>query len=363
MNAQISIPDPVMPHPTVDPQTAWKAVEARDADFDGRFVLAVTTTGIYCRPSCPARKPRPENVRFFPGPDAAEAAGFRACKRCHPRGEKPAPGAERAEQARRYLEEHLDDNVTLEELGRAVGTSPAHLQRIFQATLGLSPKQYVRARRLERLKTSLKEGQNVLDATFEAGYGAASRAYDPASAPLGMTPATYRRGGRGMHIRYAIVASALGQLLVAATERGVSAVMLGEDDDRLAAELRREYPNATCEPASDGLGTWVTAVVEHLRGGADSRALPLDVEATVFQWRVWQALREIPYGATRTYSELAEAIGEPTAVRAVARACASNPVAVTVPCHRIVRKSGELGGYRWGIERKQRLLETEAGGE
>jgi len=349
---------PPQPSPP-EPEAAWRAVETRDAGADGRFFFAVRTTGVYCRPSCPARRPRRQNVTFYATPGEAEAAGYRPCKRCRPRSVHPAPAVQRVELAVEYLDEHLDEAVTLDALGREVGMSPAHLQRTFKRYLGVSPKGYVRARRLERLKSRLQEGDSVLRATFEAGYGAASRAYDPASAPLGMTPATYRDGGRGMRVRYAVADSPLGRVLVGATERGVAAVMLGDADDDLERSLREEYPNATLELSRDGLREWTEAVVRSLEGPADALDLPLDVQATAFQWRVWTALRDIPRGETRTYGEVAEAIGAPSSSRAVARACATNPVALTVPCHRVVRKDGGMGGYRWGEGRKRRLLEQE----
>lgn len=343
----------------VAPETAWRAVETRDAAADGSFVFAVRTTGVYCRPSCPARRPRRENVTFYVTPRQAELAGYRACRRCRPESVLPPPAVQRVELAVEYLDQHVDDAVTLAELGREVGMSPTHLQRTFKRYMGVSPAEFVRARRLERLKSRLQEGESVLDATFEAGYGAGSRAYDPASAPLGMTPATYRAGGRGMRLRYAVTDSPLGRLLVGATERGVAAVMLGDSDAEIERALRKEYPNATLEPSGGGLHAWTEAVVRSLDGPDEGLDLPLDVQATAFQWRVWKALRAIPRGETRSYGEIAEAIGAPGSSRAVARACATNPVALTVPCHRVVRKDGELGGYRWGGERKRRLLERE----
>jgi AraC family transcriptional regulator, regulatory protein of adaptative response / methylated-DNA-[protein]-cysteine methyltransferase len=349
-------------HLDSDPEAAWAAVLARDARLDGRFVYAVASTGVYCRPSCPSRRPRREQVRFFAAPGAAEAAGYRACRRCRPASGE-APRATRAVAAARvYLEEHLDETVTLEHLGRVAGMSPTHLQRTFRRLTGASPKEYVQARRAERLKARLRKGDNVTTATYEAGYGAASRLYEQAGARLGMTPATYRRGGRGMHIRYTVVPSPLGRLLVAATERGVCAVQLGDAEEPLAAALRREYPHATLERAGDsgnGLGAWVAAIVRHLEGSPAALAVPLDLQATAFQLRVWKALQEIPAGATRSYGEVAAALGRPGAARAVARACAGNPVALVVPCHRVVQADGEPGGYRWGAERKRRLLDRE----
>jgi AraC family transcriptional regulator of adaptative response/methylated-DNA-[protein]-cysteine methyltransferase len=341
---------------------AWQAVLARDAGADGQFVYAVASTGVYCRPSCPSRRPRREGVSFFAAPQEAEQAGYRPCRRCRPRSSGPA-GPERAvERARAFLDAHPDEPVTLEALGREVGLSPYHLQRTFKRLTGVTPKEYARARRLERLKACLREGNSVTDAIYEAGYGSGSRAYEQSDAHLGMTPGTYRRGGRGMSIRYAVAPSPLGRLLVGVTERGVCAVAVGDNDADLAAALRREYPQAEIEEAApDGnLGEWLAAIVRHLEGEEPRLALPLDVQATAFQWRVWKALQEIPYGSTRSYGEIAAALGMPRAARAVARACATNPVALAVPCHRAVRAGGEPGGYRWGAGRKRRLLEREA---
>lgn len=355
---------------TGDPR--WAAVLERDARQDGRFVYAVKSTGVYCRPSCPSRRPRRENVAFFGAPEEAERAGYRACRRCAPRSSM-APAARTVQRACAYLDAHLDEPVTLEALGRAVGVSPYHLQKTFKRVTGVSPKEYVSARRVERLKGRLQQGDGVADATYEAGYGSGSRVYERSDAQLGMTPATYKRGGLGMTIRYGTAASPLGRLLVAVSERGVCAVTLGDSDAALEAALRREYPRARIERAQAGgesgdapLEEQIGAIIRHLEGTQPSLALPIDVQATAFQRRVWQALQEIPYGATRSYGEVAAAIGQPQAARAVAQACATNRVALVVPCHRVVRgdfaTSGEAGGYRWGAERKRRLLEREREG-
>ena len=348
--------------PDLRPDEAWTAVLERDARFDGSFVYAVSSTGVYCRPVCPSRRPRRSNVAFFPGPDAAEAAGYRPCRRCRPRTGAPSPAARAVERARAHLDEHLDERVTLERLARVALLSPSHLQRTFKRHLGVSPREYVEARRAERLKHELKRGGTVSRASFEAGYGSSSRVYDQAPARLGMTPAAYRQGGRGMRIRFSIVDSPLGRLLVAGTERGLCAVTLGDDDAALEEALRREYPRARVERAGAGLERWLEAIVGWLRGGPEALDLPLDVRATAFQLRVWRALREIPAGSTVSYGELAERIGAPGAARAVARACATNPVALVVPCHRVVRADGAPGGYRWGIDRKRRLLAAEREG-
>lgn len=345
----------------IDETSAWDAVMGRDSRRDGQFVYAVATTGVYCRPSCPSRRPRRERVRFFAAPDEAERAGFRACRRCHPR-DGAAPEARLVERACAYLENHLDEPVTLEALGQALGVSPWHLQRTFKRVTGVSPKEMVRARRMERLKERLQQGDDVAGATYEAGFGSGSRVYERSDARLGMTPATYRRGGAGMSIRYATATTPLGRLLVAVTERGVCAVALGDTDEELATGLRHEYPRAVierAEPGEAGLAERIAAILEFLAGSAPHLALPLDVRATAFQERVWKALQEIPVGETRTYGEIAAHLGHPQAARAVARACATNPVALAIPCHRVVRGDGASGGYRWGAERKSRILTGE----
>ncbi len=345
--------------PKPHPDEAWTAVLARDPRFDGSFVYAVSSTGVYCRPVCPSRRPRRSNVAFFPDPAAAEAAGYRPCRRCRPRTGAPSPSTLAVERAREYLDGHLDERVTLARLGRVTHLSPSHLQRTFKRLLGVSPREYAESRRAARLKHELKRGETVSRASFEAGYGSSSRVYEQAAARLGMTPAAYRRGGQGLLIRFSIVDSPLGRLLVAGTERGLCAVTLGDDDAALVEALRREYPHARIEPTEAGLERWLEVIVGSLRGGPEALDLPLDVRATAFQLRVWRALREIPVGSTASYGELAARIGAPSAARAVARACATNPVALVVPCHRAVRGDGGLGGYRWGLDRKRRLLEGE----
>jgi AraC family transcriptional regulator of adaptative response/methylated-DNA-[protein]-cysteine methyltransferase len=344
------------PEPLTDEE--WRIVRERDASAAGRFVVGVLTTGIFCRPGCPARTPLRRNVVRFDATDDAERAGFRACRRCRP--ELAAPTTPRpVERAQAYLDDDLEENVTLEQLGRAVGSSPFHLQRTFKRTLGVTPREYVHARRAERFRTRLRKGETVSRATYEAGYGSSSGAYAQGGARLGMTPGAYRNGAGGVEIDYAIVDSALGRLLVGATARGVCAVALADDDAALEAALRSEYPRAQLRRSGGGFRAWVEAIVSYLRGDAQALDLPVDVRATAFQERVWRALRAIPYGATVSYSELARSIGAPAATRAVARACATNRVALVIPCHRVVREDGGLGGYRWGIDRKRRLLETE----
>ena len=335
----------------------WAAVLDRDAASDGRFVYAVRSTGVYCRPSCPSRRPNRRNVRFFATPQAAEAEGFRACRRCRPR-EAETEQVRRVRRAQRYLDEHLDETVTLERLGEAVGLSPYHLQRTFKRVTGVSPRAWAGARRMERMKTQLKKGDSVSRATYDAGFSSPSRAYDQTRARLGMTPGAYRNGGRGVAIRFTIVDTALGDVLIGATERGLCFVALGDDPSGLEAELRREYPAAEITRDDDELRSWASAVVARLAGDEAERP-PLDVDGTDFQWRVWEALQRIPRGETRTYAQVARELGQPTAVRAVARACATNHVSLVIPCHRVVREDGGLGGYRWGIERKRELLAAE----
>jgi AraC family transcriptional regulator of adaptative response/methylated-DNA-[protein]-cysteine methyltransferase len=335
----------------------WAAVLDRDAAADGRFVYAVASTRIYCRPSCPSRRPLRRHVSFFPTPEAAEAEGYRACRRCRPR-EAETDSVRRVREAQHYLERHLDETVTLERLGGAVGLSPYHLQRTFKRITGLSPRAWAGARRMDRMKVGLREGSSVSRATYDAGYSTPSRAYHHSRQRLGMTPGSYRRGGNGVTIRFTTVATTLGTVLVGATERGLCSVTMGDDPEALEAELRREFPAATIVRSDEELRRWAGAVVARLAGDQAER-LPIDVDGTAFQWRVWEALQRIPRGATRTYAEIARELGQPTAARAVAGACASNKLAMVIPCHRVVRGDGGLGGYRWGTERKRELLEAE----
>ena len=335
----------------------WTAVLDHDVAADGRFVYAVASTRIYCRPTCPSRRPHRRHVRFFATPAAAEAEGYRACRRCRP-AEPESEAVRQVREAQRYLDAHLDETVTLDRLGRAVGLSPWHLQRTFKRITGVTPRAYVGARRMERMKSRLKDGDSVTRATYDAGYSSPSRVYDQSRARLGMTPGAYQRGGRGVLIRFTTLRTALGQVLVAATERGLCSVALGDDGGALEAALRREYPAATVERHDDELRGWAGAVVARM-AGQEAERIPLDVRGTTFQWRVWEALQRIPKGSTRTYAEIARELGQPSAARAVARACASNPLALVIPCHRVVRGDGGLGGYRWGVERKRELLEEE----
>ena len=330
----------------------WQAVLARDRRFDGAFVYAVRSTRVYCRPSCASRRPRRTQVTFFPIPEAAEREGFRACKRCHP---ADAAGSDPAIALVRDACRSLD-------VGRKP-TGDAHkLARAFKRVLGITPRQYADARRVTRFKHELRRRKQVTPALYEAGYGSTSRVYERTHAQLGMTPATYARGGAGVDIVFVTVPTALGRLLVAATERGVCRVTLGDNAATLEADLRREFDAARVRQEKGGrLEGFVEAILSYLEGREPHLDLPLDIRATAFQRRVWQELQRIPFGVTRTYSEVAKAIGggDPNARRAVARACATNPVALVIPCHRVIREDGGLGGYRWGVERKEALLDLE----
>ncbi len=338
----------------------WTAVADRDLAADGRFVFAVTTTGIYCRPTCPSRRPRREHVQFFDRAVDAEQAGFRACLRCKPK-DAVSPARARVEKARVWLDAHEDEKPTLARLARVAGVSPWHLQRSFTRLYGVSPRDYAAARRVGRLKASLRAGSSSTDAVYEAGYGSPSRVYAEADRTLGMTPAAYRDGGAAERVRYAIADSEIGKVLVASTARGLCRVAMGDSDQVLKEELEREFPRATISEDARDMAPIARFVGQHLSGdGSALRALPIDLRGTVFQRRVWKALQRIPRGSTRTYSEIAAAIGQPKASRAVARACATNPLALIVPCHRVVPAAGGTGGYRWGKARKARLLRLEA---
>ena len=335
------------------------AIALHDARMDGAFVYAVRSTGIYCRPSCPSRRPRTSQIMLFVHPEAAEQAGFRACQRCHPRQAGRSPHADLVGRVCSEIERNPEGAVSLRALAELTGLSAAHVQRTFRQAIGITPRQYADALRVARLKSALRKGKDVTTALHEVSYSSASRLYENSDAQLGMTPATYRRGGLGMNISYTIVACALGRVLVAATQRGISAVYLGERDADLTASLRHEYPRAQIRRGPGEHANWVRAIVRHLAGSNPHLHLPTAVVATAFQRRVWEALRAIPMGTTRTYAEVARSIGQPKAIRAVARACATNPTAIVVPCHRVVRSDGTLAGYRWGVERKKSLLEAE----
>ena len=393
---------------SLPPQQLWNAVMSRDAAYDGKFIYAVRSTGVYCRPVCPSRRPRPSQAVFFAAPDDARRAGFRPCLRCRP--DAPHADAELTRRACDYIDAYLAAHDALPpapEIGAAAGASASRLRRIFRRETGLTPAQYARARRLDRFKSMLRDGADVTAATYNAGYGSPSRVYENAAGQLGMTPASYRKGGAGANIRYTVAPSALGRLLLAATNKGICAVKLGDTPETLIAELYAEFPAANITPHQPNnppgnLDHWLTAIQEYLDGRRpnlsppqehppaprqpdpsqpqeypaprrpapslpqeypDTRrpdtSLPLDLQATAFQWRVWRRLQAIPPGETRTYRQLAGELGQPTASRAVGRACATNPVAPIIPCHRALRTDGNLAGYRWGLHRKQALLDLE----
>jgi AraC family transcriptional regulator of adaptative response/methylated-DNA-[protein]-cysteine methyltransferase len=341
----------------LDPETAWQQVQRRDPSAS--FFYAVTTTGVYCRPGCSSRRPLKANVRFFRTADEARSAGFRPCQRCRP--DTPAPSS-LLEQVRAHIEAHLDRPVPLAELGRLVRLSPFTVQRLFKQAMGVSPLQYQRALRAGSLRSALKQGDSVTDAIYNAGFGSSSRAYE--GAQLGMTPARFAQGGRGEQIGWASALSPFGWVIVGATDRGLCWLALAGTSAEAEASLRAEFPAATLhrDPSLSGLVDAALAVVLAKPDTQHKSAAPqvlLDLRGTAFQLRVWQALRAIPRGQTRSYSQLAREMGIPNATRAVARACATNRVALVVPCHRVVGVSGSLTGYRWGVERKRQLLQAE----
>ena len=338
----------------------WEAVAAKDSRFDGQFVFAVSSTKIYCRPSCPSRRPRRENVRFFDFPDAAEQAGFRACLRCEPqRAHVVDSRVEMVQRVCRLLDASQTETVKLADLAADAGVSTFHLQRTFKRIMGISPRQYQTARRFGNFKTLVREGEPVTQALYDSGFNSSSRLYEHAPQQLGMTPATYSRGGLGIDISYTTVASPFGRLLVAVTQRGVCAVRLANTDAELEKDLRAEFPAATIRRDDSALREPVKKILNHLTNKEPQLDLPLDIRSTAFQRQVWEQLRAIPYGQTVSYGEVAKALGKPGAVRAVGRACATNPVALVIPCHRVVREDQSLGGYRWGLERKQKLIDHE----
>lgn len=338
----------------------WQAVFERSAIADGHFVFAVTSTGIYCRPSCPARRPNRSNVLFFETPEHAERAGFRACKRCHPQGLPPAEATvERIAAACRRIE-NAEEPPSLAALAATAGMSRWHFHRTFKAIVGLTPKAYGDNVRAARVRNLLANGSEVTAAAFEAGFASTGRFYATAERVLGMPPRAYRKGGRGETLSTAIVACSLGKVLVARSSKGICAILLGDDRQALMDELATRFPAATLEAGDKALAVIMADIVRHIdQPSLAWPDLPLDLRGTVFQKRVWNALRKIPPGSTLSYGDLALLIGAPKSVRAVARACGANPVAVAVPCHRVVGADGSLTGYRWGIERKEALLDGE----
>ena len=345
---------------TTSDDARWAAVLARDAAADGTFVTGVLTTGIYCRPSCPARHPKRQNVRFFDLPAQAEAAGLRACKRCKPNEPSQAQRHRFAvEEACRMIEQS-EERVPLAQLATAVGLSQYHFHRVFKAITGITPKAYELAHRRERLEASLADpAGRMTDAIHDSGFGSSTRFYATASTTLGMTPRARRDGASGQRIQLAIRPCALGQLAVAATEHGICAVRFGEDPAALRAEIEQAFPRAVLSDGEAAFTGWVSQVVAQVSQPDAAFDLPLDIQGTAFQQQVWRALRDIPVGETRTYTDIAAAIGKPAAARAVANACGDNPVPVAVPCHRVVRADGSLGGYRGGTDRKVALLAAE----
>lgn len=345
----------------ITPQAAaqfWQAALQRDPRADGKFFLAVRSTHIYCRPTCPARRPLRQNVLFFRTTQEAEKNGFRPCRRCRPQEQLEAVSL--VKQAAKLLgNSSEEDSIRLGPIAAQLHSSTAKLRRVFHRVTGLSPREFAHAARLEKFKKMLREGAEISEALYACGYGSPSRIYEKTNAQLGMTPASYRKGGAGMKIGFTVAASSLGKVLVAGTERGVSAVYLGEDERTLVSELQEEYPRAEIARSTAGNESWLKEILNRVEGHAPSKELPLDVQATAFQRRVWQELQKIPLGATRTYTQVARALGKPNSVRAVARACATNPTSIVVPCHRVIRTDGELAGYRWGLQRKQKLLERE----
>jgi len=349
-----------------DFEVAWKQVLSRDQRADGRFVYAVQSTGVYCRPGCPSRRPARNNVRFFATCEEAETAGFRACLRCEPaqRSSRRDPHIQAVNRAAEMLSENAGESVSLDELAQSVGLSRFALLRGFQRVLGVTPSEFARAQRRERFRAEVgNSARSVTDAVYAAGFGSSSRLYESAADTLGMQPSKMKAHGAGETIRWSTAESPLGCMLVAATDRGLCAVLFADSDKEAVSELQSRFARAKLLRDNDGLGEAVRLVLSQMTESATAASLPFDVRATSFQHRVWEALRTIPRGETRTYSQIAEAIGAPTAVRAVGTACGANPLAIVVPCHRAVGSDGRLHGYRWGLERKRRLLEMERGGD
>ena len=336
----------------------WQAVMTNDARFDGAFFLGVKTTGIYCKPSCRARLPKRENVEFYRTLEAAERSGFRACLRCRPATVKAAdPQVAKVLRACELIER--DELFSLDDLAAELGVSPYHFQRSFKEIIGISPKKYAEAKRMEKFKSEIRGGSDVVMAMYDAGFGSSSRLYEKAAENLGMTPTTYKKGGEGMKINYTVTDCELGRILVGRTIKGLCSVAFADDDAELEDNLKKEYPNAEIVKDATVLKGFVDEILKHLAGGKKRLDLPLDIQATAFQMRVWELLRKIPYGETVSYSQIAEMLGDKKKVRAVAQACAKNRVAVVIPCHRVVASDGKLSGYRWGVERKKKLLEHE----
>lgn len=335
----------------------WKAVQMSDAKFNGAFVYAVSSTKIYCKLSCSSKLPNRKNVQFFEDFTKAEMNGFRACLRCQPKNETASSQTKIVLRACELL--GREEQISLEDLSAEVNLSAAYFQKIFKEIIGVSPKKFAEMQRLEKFKSELKKGSDVTTAIYEAGFNSSSRLYENVSEKLGMTPKTYANKGRNMKIEFTITDCDLGKLLVARTEKGVCAVTFGDDEKTLTENLSKEYQRAEIEENNANLKIYVQAILANLKGTNKTLDLPLDLQATAFQMRVWEILRKIPYGETVSYSDVAEQIGNKNAVRAVATACASNRVALAIPCHRVIGKNGNLSGYRWGIELKKQILEKE----
>jgi len=337
----------------------WQATLQRDPRAEGKFFFAVRSTHIYCRPTCPARRPLRSNTVFFRTMQEAEKNGYRPCRRCRP--QEQLESVSLVQRAAELLgDSNEEGSIGLEGIARKLHITTPKLRRAFHRMTGLSPREFAHAARLERFKKLLREGAGITDALYACGYGSSSRIYEKTNSQLGMTPASYRKGGLGMQITFTVVASSLGKVLVAGTERGISAVYLGDDERLLLRALQNEYPRAQISHAATSNSNWLKEILSRVEGHPPNADLPLDVQATAFQRRVWQELQKIPLGSTRTYTQVAKALGKPNSVRAVARACATNPTSVVVPCHRVIRADGALAGYRWGLQRKEKLLEREA---
>ena len=348
----------------LDENDCWKAVRARDASRDGTFYYGVSTTGVYCRPSCQTpRQALRKNMRFFETAQAAEQAGLRACKRCRPQTDEQHKLDTPIQKLRQFIDQHANESLSLARLGKQVNLSPQYLQRRFKAQLGVSPRQYQESVRLRNLKRALQNGKNATTAIYDSGFGSPSRVYEKVASHLGMTPGQYRAGGRGLCISYATANTSIGLLMLAATDRGLCFVQLGDSTEQLQSQLEAEYPHALFAPMKrqmkSDLDNWMAALSRHLDGDSRLPDVPMDVRGTAFQIKVWRYLQTIPYGQVQSYTEVAKGIGRPTAVRAVASACARNRLALLIPCHRVIRGDGTLGGYRWGLERKRALIDLE----
>jgi len=339
----------------------WEALVERDARFDGHFYYAVKSTGVYCRPGCKSRQPRRENVLFFETTQAAEQAGYRPCKRCSPAGKDPDQEHHEAVIEACAIIDQADQPPALQELAQAVDLSPYYFQRLFKRIVGISPRQYFEEKRAGRMRANLQSGHSITEVVYDSGYGSNSRFYSQAADILGMAPSLYRKGGAGLRLRYSILKTHLGWVLVASSERGICAIDFGDSPATLEEALVRRFPAAKITKDDADFTAWIEKVAAFLESPRAGLDLPLDIQGTAFQRRVWQALKSIPFGSTASYAEIAQKIGKPKAVRAVAQACAANKIAVAIPCHRVIRSDGDLGGYRWGIERKRKILELEQG--